>query len=61
MGSVWILGRLAWGCGLDSTGSGYEPVAGCCECSDEPSGYCATELVNVQLVSVLVLCRVVIT
>jgi hypothetical protein len=22
MGSEWILGRLAWGCGLDSTGSG---------------------------------------
>jgi hypothetical protein len=21
MGSEWILGRLAWGCGLDSTGS----------------------------------------
>jgi hypothetical protein len=21
-------------------------VAGCCECSDEPSGSCATELVN---------------
>jgi hypothetical protein len=24
------------GCGLDSTGSGQEPVAGCCECDDEP-------------------------
>jgi hypothetical protein len=24
---------LAWGCGLDSTGSGQGPVAGCCECS----------------------------
>jgi hypothetical protein len=22
-------------------------VAGCCECGDEPSGSCATELVNV--------------
>jgi hypothetical protein len=31
--------------GLDSTGSGQGPVAGCCECSDEPSGSCATELV----------------
>jgi hypothetical protein len=30
MGSEWILGRLAWGvCGLDSTGSGQGPVAGC--------------------------------
>jgi hypothetical protein len=32
------------GCGLDSTGSGQGPVAGCCKCSDEPSGSCATEL-----------------
>jgi hypothetical protein len=35
---------LAWGCGLDSTGLGQGPVAGCCECGDEPSGSCATEL-----------------
>jgi hypothetical protein len=34
------------GCGLDSTGSGQGPVAGCCECGDEPSGSCATELVS---------------
>jgi hypothetical protein len=34
------------GCGLDSTGSGQGPVAGCCECSVEPSGSCATELVS---------------
>jgi hypothetical protein len=34
------------GCGLDSTVSGQEPVAGCCECGDEPSGSCATELVS---------------
>jgi hypothetical protein len=33
-------------CGLDSTGSGRGPVAGCCECGDEPSGSCATELVS---------------
>jgi hypothetical protein len=47
MGSEWILGRLAWGgCGLDSAGSGQGPVAGCCECDDEPSGSCATELVS---------------
>jgi hypothetical protein len=32
-------------CRLYSTGSGQEPVAGCCECGDEPSGSCATELV----------------
>jgi hypothetical protein len=34
------------GCGLDSTGSGQGPVVGCCECGDEPSGSCATELVS---------------
>jgi hypothetical protein len=33
------------GCGLDSTGSGQEPVVGCCECGDEPSRSCATELI----------------
>jgi hypothetical protein len=31
---------------LDSTGSGQGPVASCCECVDEPSGSCATELVS---------------
>jgi hypothetical protein len=36
---------LGW-CGLDSTGSGQGPVGGCCECGDEPSGSCATELVS---------------
>jgi hypothetical protein len=46
MGSEWILGRLGWGCGLDSTSSGQQPVEGCCECGDEPSGSCATELVS---------------
>jgi hypothetical protein len=34
------------GCGLDSTVSGQRPVVGCCECSDESSGSCATELVS---------------
>jgi hypothetical protein len=33
-------------CGLDSTGSGQGPVAGCCQSGDEPSGSCATELVS---------------
>jgi hypothetical protein len=27
------------------TGSGQGPVAGCCECGDEPSGSYATDLV----------------
>jgi hypothetical protein len=31
---------------LDSTVSGQGPVAGCCECGDEPAGSCATELVS---------------
>jgi hypothetical protein len=47
MGSEWILGRLG-GCGLDSTGSGQGQVACCCECGDEPSGSCATELVRLS-------------
>jgi hypothetical protein len=48
MGSKWTLGRLArgGGCGVDSHGSGYGPLAGCCECGDEPSGSGATELVS---------------
>jgi hypothetical protein len=41
------------GCGLDSTGSGLGPVAGCCECGDEPSGSCATELVSLPIRTLL--------
>jgi hypothetical protein len=42
-----VIGRLAWGgCRLDSTVSGQGPVAGCCECGDESSGFCAMELVS---------------
>jgi hypothetical protein len=37
---------LGGGGGLYSTGSGQRPVADCCECGDEPSGSCATELVS---------------
>jgi hypothetical protein len=37
---------LGGGGGLDSTGSVQGPVAGYCECGDEPSGSCATELVS---------------
>jgi hypothetical protein len=46
MGSELILGDWLEGCGFDSTVSGQGPVAGCCECGDEPSGSCATELVS---------------
>jgi uncharacterized protein (DUF983 family) len=43
--------------GLDSTVSGQGPVAGCCECGDEPSGSCATELVSyLSLCSVVFVC-----
>jgi hypothetical protein len=52
MGSEW--GDWLGGCGLDSTGSGQGPVAGCCECGDEPSGSCATELVSQSTVTVSV-------
>jgi hypothetical protein len=38
--------EIGWGCGFNSTGSGQGPVAGCCECVDEPSGSCATELIS---------------
>jgi hypothetical protein len=31
---------------VDSPGSGQGPVAGCCECGDEPLGSGATELVT---------------
>jgi hypothetical protein len=36
-------------CEVDSTGSGQGPVAGCCECGDEPSGSGATKLVSTVL------------
>jgi hypothetical protein len=37
------------GCGVDSSGSGYWPVAGCCECGDGPSGSSATELIRLMI------------
>jgi hypothetical protein len=40
------IGLAGGGGGLDSTSSGQGPVAGCCECGDEPSGFGATELVH---------------
>jgi hypothetical protein len=40
-------------CGLDSAVSGQGPVAGCCECGDESSGSCATELVSLITVKLL--------
>jgi hypothetical protein len=41
-------GETGWGVwsGVDSTGSGQGPVAGCCECVDDTSDSCATELVS---------------
>jgi hypothetical protein len=47
MGSKWTLGVLVGGRrGVDSPGSGYGLLAGCCECGDEPSSSGATELVS---------------
>jgi hypothetical protein len=37
---------LVGGCGVDSPGSGKGPLAGSCECGDEPSGSGATELIG---------------
>jgi hypothetical protein len=48
---------LGW-CGLYSTVSGQGPVAGCCDCEDEPSGSCATELVKFIWHSPKMKCRV---
>jgi hypothetical protein len=42
-------------CGLDWTGSGQGPVAGCCECGDEPSGSCATELVSCAALNIILI------
>jgi hypothetical protein len=39
------LREIGWEVGVDSPGSGWGPVAGCCKCGDEPSGSSATELV----------------
>jgi hypothetical protein len=36
--SVWMdLREIGWEC-MDSSSSGYGPVAGCCEYGNEPSG-----------------------
>jgi hypothetical protein len=35
---------------VDSPGSGYASLAGCCECGDEPSGSGPTELVSTLLI-----------
>jgi hypothetical protein len=41
------LRETGWGgCELVSTGSGQGPLASCCECGDESSGSCTTELVR---------------
>jgi hypothetical protein len=41
------LREIGWGgCGVDSPGSGMAPLAGFCECGDEPSSSGATDLVG---------------
>jgi hypothetical protein len=49
------LREVGLGCGFYSTGSGQGQAAGCCECGDEPSGSCGTELLLLLLVVVVVL------
>jgi hypothetical protein len=44
MESEWIFGRLAGGRGVDSLGSGYGLVEGCCKYGAGPAGSGATEL-----------------
>jgi hypothetical protein len=45
MGSEWVLGKLAGG--VDWIRLARQgPMAGCCECGDEPSGSYATVLVS---------------
>jgi hypothetical protein len=46
MESEWILGRLAWEVWIRFDWLRIGTVAGCCECGNEPSGPCATELVK---------------
>jgi hypothetical protein len=48
-----LKGHWLGGCGLDWTGSGQGPMAGCCECGDESSGSCATELVSLCCLELL--------
>jgi hypothetical protein len=48
------IGEIDEGCGLDSTGSGQGPSRGCCECGDEPSGSCISELVSYSCNAMLV-------
>jgi hypothetical protein len=41
------LGNISWGgCGVDSSGSGWGPVAGSGECGNETSGSGTTQLVS---------------
>jgi hypothetical protein len=42
------LSEIGWGCGVNSPCSGYGPLAGCCECGDEPSISGGMELVNIR-------------
>jgi hypothetical protein len=46
MRSEWILGRLAWGVLIGFDWLRTETGGGLCECGDEPSGSCTTELVS---------------
>jgi hypothetical protein len=49
MGLGRIVGRWVGGCGVGLLCSGWGPLAGSCECVDEPSGSGATELVIISV------------
>lgn len=43
------LREVGWGCGLDSSGLGKEPVAGCCECANEIKVRQARDVLAIQV------------
>jgi hypothetical protein len=49
------LGEIGWerGCGVDSPGSGFGAVAGCCECGDEPSDSAATIILHQRPLNII--------
>jgi hypothetical protein len=49
MGSEWIIGRLAWVLWIGFDWLRTWTGCGCCECGDEPSGSCTTELVRLSI------------
>jgi hypothetical protein len=42
----WISGKYFGGCGFDSSGSGYGPLAGCCEHGSSINFRCPSRMGN---------------